>query len=151
LMHSVVIPAERVKRESRDPSTTVSERRTDKEGRDPIKLGLVSSLNRPGGNLTGVTTLASLVVAKQFEVLHETVPKATVIGCLVNPSNPNAESDTREAREATQTLGVELHIENATAEDQIEAAFAALVRLRAGAVVVVSDALFNSRPNQIVA
>jgi len=66
---------------------------------DPVKLGLVASLNRPGGNLTGVTTLASMVVGKQFEALHGTVPKAEVIGCLVNPTNPNAESDTKEAQD----------------------------------------------------
>jgi putative tryptophan/tyrosine transport system substrate-binding protein len=117
---------------------------------DPVKLGLVVSLSRPGGNLTGVTTLSSLVVGKQFEVLHETVPQATVIGCLVNPVNPNAESDIKEAREAARTLGLQLHVLNASAERDIEAAFATFVQNRADAVVVVSDALFNSRPNELV-
>jgi len=118
---------------------------------DPVKLGLVASLSRPGGNITGVTTLSSLVVAKQFEVLHETVPQATVIGCLVNSVNPNAESDMKEAREAARLLGLQLHVLNASAERDIDTAFATFVQNRANAVVVVSDALFNSRPNELVA
>ena len=118
---------------------------------DPVQLGLVASLNRPGGNVTGVTTLGSTVVAKQFEVLHETVPKATMIGCLVNPINPNAGTDTKEAQEATRTLGLQLLVLNATTEHDIDMAFATFVQQQAGAVVVVSDGLFNSRPNQIVA
>jgi putative ABC transport system substrate-binding protein len=118
---------------------------------DPVKLGLTASINRPGGNITGVTTLASLVVAKQFEMLHETVPKAMVIGCLVNPINPNTETDTKEAREATRTLGLQLRVLNASTEQDIDTAFATFLQQQVGAVVVVSDALFNSRPNQIVA
>jgi putative ABC transport system substrate-binding protein len=118
---------------------------------DPVKLGLVASLSRPGGNITGVTTLSSLVVAKQFEVIRETVPQATVIGCLVNPVNPNAESDIKEAREATHNLGLQLHILNASTERDIYTAFATFVQQKVGAVVVVSDALFNSRTNQLVA
>jgi putative ABC transport system substrate-binding protein len=117
---------------------------------DPVKLGLVASLNRPGGNVTGVTTLASLVIAKQFEVLHEMLPKATVIGCLVNPNNPNAEMDAREAEVATRTIGLELNVVNASTEHEIDIAFATLAQ-RAHAVVVVSDALFNSRPDQLAA
>jgi putative tryptophan/tyrosine transport system substrate-binding protein len=118
---------------------------------DPVKLGLVASFNRPGGNVTGVTTLGSIVVGKQFEVLHETVPKATMIGCLVNPINPNAETDTKEAQEATRALGLQVLVLHASTERDIDAAFATFVQQRAGAVVVVSDGLFNSRPNQIVA
>jgi putative ABC transport system substrate-binding protein len=118
---------------------------------DPVKLGLVASLNRPGDNVTGATTLASMVVAKQFEVLHETVPKATVLGFLGNPNNPNAETDTREAQEATRTLGLQLHILNASTEREIDTAFTTLAQNGAGGVVVVADALFNSRPNQLVA
>src|SRR6516162_10566899 len=92
---------------------------------DPVQLGLVASLNRPGGNVTGVTTtLGSTVVAKQFEVLHETVPKATMIGCLVNPINPNAGTDTKEAQEATRILGLQLLVLTATTEHDIDMAFA---------------------------
>jgi putative tryptophan/tyrosine transport system substrate-binding protein len=118
---------------------------------DPVKLGLVASLNRPGGNVTGATTLASMVVAKQFEVLHETVPKAMVIGFLVNPNNPSAEMDTREAQEATRILGLQLHISNASTESEIDTAFTTLAQNGASGVVVVADALFNSRPDQLVA
>ena len=120
-------------------------------GSDPVKLGLVASLNRPGGNVTGVTTLANMIVAKQFELLHETVPKAMVVGLLVNPNNPLAETDTREAQDATRTLGLQLHISNASAEGEIDIALTTLAQKGAGAVVVVSDALFNSRPDQLAA
>jgi putative tryptophan/tyrosine transport system substrate-binding protein len=118
---------------------------------DPVRLGLVASLNRPGGNVTGVTSLASMMVAKQFEMLHETVPKAMVIGFLVNPNNPNAETDIREAQEATHTLGLQLHILNASTEREIDTAFTTLTQKGAGAVVVVSDGFFNSRPDQFAA
>ena len=120
-------------------------------GGDPVNIGLVNSLNRPGGNVTGVTTLANIVVAKQFEVLHETVPKAAVIGFLVNPTNPNVETDTKEAQEATRTLGLQLRVVNASTEHDIDAAFASFVQQRVDAGVVVPDALFNSQPNHIVA
>jgi putative ABC transport system substrate-binding protein len=120
-------------------------------GGDPVKLGLVASLNRPGGNVTGVTNLANIVVAKQFEVLHETVPKAAVVGFLVNPANPNVEPDTKEAQQATRTLGLQLRVVHASTEHDIDAAFASFVRQRVDAGVVLPDALFNSRANQIVA
>jgi putative tryptophan/tyrosine transport system substrate-binding protein len=118
---------------------------------DPIKLDLVSNLNRPGGNVTGTTTFGSLIVQKQFEVLHETMPGATVIGCLINPLSPNAEASVAEAREATSRLGVRLRISNVSAERDIDAAFATLAQQRANGVVVVSEALFNSRPEELVA
>jgi putative tryptophan/tyrosine transport system substrate-binding protein len=118
---------------------------------DPVGLGLVASLNRPGGNVTGVTSLASMIVAKQFEMLHETVPKAMVIGFLVNPSNPNAETDTTEARKATRTLGLELHILKASTEREIDTAFTTLAQKGAGALVVVSDGFFNARSDQFAA
>jgi len=117
---------------------------------DPVELGLVPSLNRPGGNVTGVTTLASTVLEKQFEVLHETVPKATLMGCLVNPANSNAARDTKEAGATARALGLELRILNAGTEREIDAAFATFAQQGAGAVVVTSDTLFNSRANQIV-
>ncbi len=118
---------------------------------DPIKLGLVASFNRPGGNVTGATTFGTLIVPKQFEVLHEAIPKAKLVGCLVNPLNPNAETNMREAREASDRLGLQLDILKASTETDIETAFATFDQHRANAVVVVSDALFNSRPNQLTA
>jgi putative ABC transport system substrate-binding protein len=118
---------------------------------DPTRLGLTASLNRPGGNITGATTFGTLIVPKQFEVLHETIPKAKLVGCLVNPLNPNAETNMREAREASDRLGLQLDILKASTESDIDTAFAAFVQHRAGAVVVVSDALFNSRTNQLTA
>jgi putative ABC transport system substrate-binding protein len=120
-------------------------------GGDPIKLGLVANFNRPGENVTGSTTFGALIVPKQFEVLHETLPKAMVIGCLVNPINPNAETNIGEAREATNRLGLQLRILNASAEQDIDTAFASFAQQRADGVVVVSDALFNGRPKQFVA
>jgi putative ABC transport system substrate-binding protein len=118
---------------------------------DPVKLGLVASVNRPGGNATGISTVFSSVVAKQLETLHEMMPKATVIGCLVNPKNPNAVTGTREAQEAARTLGLSLHFVNASTEPEIDAAFATLVQGRVDALVVVTDPSFNSRPDQLAA
>ena len=120
-------------------------------GADPVKLGLVASLNRPGGNVTGVTNLANIVLAKQFEALHETVPKAAMIGFLVNPINPNAETDTKEAQEATRTLGLKLRVMSASTETDIDAAFASFAKQQVDAGVVLPDALFNSQANRIVA
>jgi putative ABC transport system substrate-binding protein len=118
---------------------------------DPVKLGLVASINRPGGNATGVSTVFSSVVAKQFEILHEMIPRATVIGCLVNPKNPNAVTGTREAQEAARALGLSLHFVNASTEREIDTAFAVLVQERVDALVIVTDPLFNSWPNQLAA
>jgi ABC-type uncharacterized transport system substrate-binding protein len=118
---------------------------------DPVKLGLVASVNRPGGNATGVTTLFSSVVAKQLEALHEMLPKAMLIGCLVNPKNPNAGTGTREAQEAVQTLGLRLQFVNASTEVEINAAFPALQQRRVDALVVITDPLFNSRADQLAA
>jgi putative ABC transport system substrate-binding protein len=116
---------------------------------DPVKLGLVASFNRPGGNLTGVALVPGTVVAKQFEALHEMIPTATVIGCLVNPSNPNTETQTREAQAAARTLGRKLEVLQASNETEIERAFATLVQKRIGALVIVPDGFFNSHPEQL--
>jgi putative ABC transport system substrate-binding protein len=118
---------------------------------DPTNLGLVASLNRPGGNVTGTTTFGTLLVPKQFEVLHEAVPRATVIGCLVNRLNPNFETNTKEAQEAASKLGLQLRILNAGTERDIETAFTTFVQQQADGVVIVADALFNSRPKEFVA
>jgi len=121
-------------------------------GADPIEVGLVTSLSRPGGNLTGVVTLNVEVAAKRLELLHELVPSATVVALLVNPTNPAlAATITRDLQTAAQTLRLELHILHASSEREIDTAFATLVRLRAGALVIGADALFNSRSDQLAA
>jgi ABC-type uncharacterized transport system substrate-binding protein len=118
---------------------------------DPVKFGLVASLNRPGGNITGITLLGVEVVAKRFELLHKVVPRATNIGVLANPTNPQqTESETREARDAARSLGLELLIVNASNESEIDSAFATLVQQRAHALFVIGDALFTSRREQLV-
>jgi putative ABC transport system substrate-binding protein len=118
---------------------------------DPVQLGLVASFNRPGGNVTGNTSIPGSIVSKQFEALHEAVPTATVIGCLLNPNNPNSDLQTREAQEAARTLGRKLEVLHARDDTEIEMAFAVLVQKRVGALVVVSDGIFNSRHAQLVA
>ncbi len=118
---------------------------------DPVKAGLVASLNRPGGNLTGVNFLLNLIPAKQFEVLHETVPKANVIGFLINPSGPEAESAINEVQTAAQTLGHELFVAKASSARDIDGAFADLAQRRVGAIMVGNDVFFYSRREQIVA
>ncbi len=119
---------------------------------DPVALGLVASLNRPGGNLTGVATLTVELGPKQLEVLHELVPTATIIALLVNPTNPtNAETLSRELQAAAPTLGLQLHVLHASSERDFDAVFASLPRLRAGALVIGSDPFFNSRSQQLVA
>ena len=114
---------------------------------DPVALGLVTSFNRPGGNVTGVAGVPGTIVAKQIEALHEMVPTATVIGCLLNPNNPKTESDAREAQEAARVLELELQILHAHNETEIERAFATLAQRRTGGLVVVPDGFFISRPD----
>ena len=119
---------------------------------DPVKFGLVASLNRPGGNITGITLLNVEAAPKRFELLHELVPTATIIALLVNPTNPQqAESETREVRDAARTLGLQLHILNASNESEIDTAFATLVQLGAHALFVNGDAFFTGRHEQLVA
>jgi len=119
-------------------------------GANPVEVGLVTSLSRPGGNLTGVVTLNVEVVAKRLELLHELVPTATIIAALVNPTAPVlAETMTRDLQAAARTLALELHVLHASSEREIDTAFATLVQLRAGALVIGTDALFNSRSEQL--
>jgi putative ABC transport system substrate-binding protein len=119
---------------------------------DPIAEGLVASLNRPGGNATGVANLGTELVQKQIEKLHQMVPTATVVAALVNPTNPTlAEPATKEAQAAGRTLGLRIHIIQASTERDIDAAFATLLRLGAGALVVCPDTFFVSRRDQIAA
>jgi putative ABC transport system substrate-binding protein len=117
---------------------------------DPVQLGLVTSLSRPEGNLTGVVTLKVEVAAKRLQLLHELVPTATIVALLVNPSNTAlAETITKELEAAARTLGVQLHVLHASSERELDTAFATLVQLRAGALVIGADALFNSRSEQL--
>jgi len=121
-------------------------------GADPIGLGIVASLNRPSGNVTGVTFLGEALVAKRLEVLHETVPTSTTIGLLVNPAAPQVEAEVREAEKAARALGVRLVILKATAPAEIEAAFAAIVEQRIGALQIAADTLFaGAQGAQIIA
>jgi ABC-type uncharacterized transport system substrate-binding protein len=113
-------------------------------GADPVKFGLVASLNRPGGNITGVSFLVNLLAAKQLEMLHDAVPKAAAVGFLVNPGNPNAAADTAEVRSAAGTLGLALRVASATAEDAIESALVTLVQEQARALLIGSDPLFGA-------
>jgi len=120
-------------------------------GGDPVADGLVASFARPGGNLTGLSILVRELMPKRLELLAEMVPQAGVIALLVNPSNPNAERIIREVQEAARTKGVQLHVLKAGTEGEIDAAFATLVQLHAGALVVAADPFFNSRREQLVA
>jgi ABC-type uncharacterized transport system substrate-binding protein len=119
-------------------------------GGDPIKMGLVDSLNRPGGNITGVSFLSSDIVAKMLEALHELMPKAARIAALVNPTNQNAATDTKEAEAAARTLGLELQVLNASNAREIDDAFARLVEWRAAALLIEGDPFFIGRIRQLV-
>lgn len=118
-------------------------------GGDPVQFGLVASLNRPGGNVTGVSFLSNLLVAKQLELLQEFVPAASEFGLLVNPSNPNAESDTRHAKAAADSLGRKIHVVYASTGGDLDAAFTALIEQSVAALVVVPDALFVDQREQL--
>jgi ABC-type uncharacterized transport system substrate-binding protein len=119
-------------------------------GGDPVGLGLVPSLSRPGSNITGVTQLGTGMVSKQLEVLREMLPTARVIALLVNPTNPAAANvETREALSAARTLGLELHVLNASTETDFDGIFAQLIELRASGLVICADPLFSSRSEQL--
>ena len=120
-------------------------------GGDPIELGLVASLNRPGGNITGVTQLSSELVAKRLGLLHDLIPTATIIGLLVNPTDPRAETQTSEMQEAAHALGLQIHVLNASTEGEFKTAFAMLSQLRVGALLVGTSNLFSRRREQLVA
>ena len=119
---------------------------------DPVAVGLVASLARPGGNLTGVTTLNLEVVPKRVELLHELIPTATAVALLVNPTSPTlAETSTRDAQAAARTLGLELHVLHASTERDFEAVFATLVQRPVGGLVIAPDAFFNSHMERLAA
>ena len=116
-------------------------------GEDPIKVGLVASFSRPGGNVTGMTNFMNVLGAKRLELVSEAVPKAAVLALLVNPNNPNAEPDTRDLQVAASALGRPLHVLTAKADPEIEAAFVACVERQVGALFVNIDPfLFARRP-----
>ena len=117
---------------------------------DPIRAGLVASLNRPGGNVTGVSLIGSALEAKRLEILHQLVPKAELIGVLVNPTYPDAERQRRELQDAADTLKQRIALMTASTENAIDTAFAALAQHAASAVLVAQDILFNTRRLQIV-
>ena len=119
-------------------------------GADPIKLGFVASFNRPGGNLTGVSFLINALVAKQFEVLHETVPKTALIGYLENPTYANVEADARNVLAAAELVGQKLLVVQAHTDSELEAAFVTLIQQRAGALVVGADPFFTNRRDRLV-
>jgi putative tryptophan/tyrosine transport system substrate-binding protein len=121
-------------------------------GLDPVELGLVASLHRPGGNLTGVTGWNVTVGPKRLESLHEVVPTATRLALLVNPTSPNlADADLREQQAAAQTLRLSLHVLHASTERDFDTVFASLVQLRVGGLVIGTDSFFNTRKEQLAA
>jgi putative tryptophan/tyrosine transport system substrate-binding protein len=120
-------------------------------GGDPVELGLVTSLNRPGGNVTGVSFLVSTIVAKRLELLHELVPTAAVIGYPLNPDNPLTVRQTRDLEAAAPALGLQLHLVSAHGERDFEQAFAQFVEHRVDAVIVGGDPIFLNRRAHVVA
>src|SRR5271165_2702387 len=119
---------------------------------DPVGLGLVASLNRPGGNATGVALLFVEVAPKRLELLHELIPTARVMALLVNPANPSiAEANSSAALSAAHTLQLEIHVLNASTEEDFDGVFANLVQLRAGGLVIDSDPFFTARQEQLAA
>ena len=118
---------------------------------DPVKIGLVASINRPGGNVTGIHQLTAGLEAKRVGLLHELVPSATTIAVLVNPNYSDAEAQIREVQDAARTLGLQLHILKASSESDFDAAFATVIEQRAGAILIASDPFLFSRRNQLVA
>jgi putative ABC transport system substrate-binding protein len=120
-------------------------------GGDPVKAGLVVSLNRPGGNMTGIMLLIGLLGAKRLELLRELVPAAALVALLVNPTNPVAEAETKDMQDAGRALGRQTLVLNATVESDIDTAFATVVQQRANALMVQADPFFLNRRNQFVA
>jgi putative ABC transport system substrate-binding protein len=118
-------------------------------GRDPVEVGFVTSLARPGGNLTGVTSLNAVLGSKRLELLHELIPAATSIVLLVDPTNPAAEVETTVMQAAARALGLQLHVVQTSTLADLDAAFATFVRLRAGALVISPDAFFISQRERL--
>jgi putative ABC transport system substrate-binding protein len=120
-------------------------------GSDPVAVGLIASLNRPGGNLTGATSLNVRTGPKRLELLHELVPTATVIGLLYNPTNSIGVTEPKDVETAARALGLDLHILQASTDQELESAFATLVQLRANGLVVATDAFLTSQSERLAA
>jgi putative ABC transport system substrate-binding protein len=139
------------------PSTTAAKAATTTipivfvMGADPVAFGLVASLNRPGGNITGATPLAGELTIKRLELLHELVPAAAVLALLINPTHPAAETITRRTQTAASAFGLQLRVLHAGTERDFETAFETLVELKAGGILIANEGLFNSRNEQLAA
>jgi putative tryptophan/tyrosine transport system substrate-binding protein len=120
-------------------------------GEDPVKVGLVGSLSRPGGNVTGMTNFMNVLGAKRLELVSEAVPTATVLGLLVNPNNPNAEADTKDLQAAAQALGRRVQVLTAGTDDELETALAAAVEQKVGALFINIDSFLFDRRQHIAA
>jgi putative ABC transport system substrate-binding protein len=118
-------------------------------GSDPVKLGLVASFNRPDGNVTGVSQFASALVPKRLELIRELLPTVATIAVLINPTNPNAESVMKDAETAAHALGQEIHVLNASSEYELDTSFATRFQPPLDAVIVMDDAFFLSRRDQL--
>ena len=120
-------------------------------GGDPVKAGLIASLNRPGGNVTGINLLAGLLDGKRVELLHDVVPNVVDLAMLRNPNNPNSDPETGDAQAAAATRGLRLHVFNASTPNEVDTAYAALAQEQLPAVVVGTDPFLNDRVEQLVA
>jgi putative ABC transport system substrate-binding protein len=120
-------------------------------GGDPVELGFVTSLNRPGGNVTGVSFLVNELAQKRLELLRQLVPAAVSVGLLVNPSRPSFQSEIKDTEHAARTAGLRLHVVNARTKDEIDAAFRAFAEWRINALLVATDPFFLTRRDQLVA
>jgi putative ABC transport system substrate-binding protein len=119
-------------------------------GGDPVELGLVASMNRPGGNATAVTAVTAVLSSKRLELLHRLLPSVTLVALLVNPNNPTAEAITKDVQTAAQKLGLQVYIAKARSDRDTDDAFAALAREQAGALLVAADPLFIGKRPQII-
>jgi ABC-type uncharacterized transport system substrate-binding protein len=120
-------------------------------GGDPVTSGLVASMNRPGGNVTGVSMFTAELAAKRLGLLHEMLPKAMVVGALINLSNANAESQSKELQVATRLLGLQLHVRNASSDRDFDVAFEDLIQAGARALIVTADPFLANRRDELVA
>jgi putative ABC transport system substrate-binding protein len=118
---------------------------------DPVQLGLVASLAKPGGNVTGITNISAELTAKRMGLLRELVPAATSIAVLVNPNRPGVDAQLAQAQDAAQSLGLPLHILKASSERDLDAVFLTVAQLKVGGLVIAADALFTDRREQIFA